>query len=78
MTTEEEKAFLISFFEVARCGGILEVSVIRKSLENHLGHSVSLATVYNLLHRNGWCKLAADKRNVNADVQAQEEWKKTP
>jgi hypothetical protein len=33
--------------------------------------------VGNLLHRHGRRKLAPDKRNVAADVQAQEEWKKT-
>jgi hypothetical protein len=44
-----------------------------------LAHGLSTkatATAYNLLHRHGWRKLAPDKRNVAADVQAQEEWKK--
>jgi transposase len=52
------------------------VSVIHNALEQHLGHRVALATAYNLLHRHGWRKLVPDKRNVKADIQAQEEWKK--
>ena len=78
LTRDEEEAFLAPFFESARQGGVLVVSVIHSALERHLGHRVVLASAYNLLHRHGWRKLAPDKRNVEADVQAQEEWKKTP
>jgi len=76
MTKDEEEAFLMSFFENARQGGILVVSEIHKVLEQRLERKVALATAYNLLHRHGWRKLAPDKRNVAADVHAQEEWKK--
>lgn len=76
LSTDEEKAFLSSFFDSAKSGGLLEVSVIHKSLEHRLGRKVSLATVYNILHRNGWRKLVPDKRNTKTDVYAQEEWKK--
>jgi transposase len=55
---------------------VLVVSVIHNALEQRLGRKVVLASAYNLLHRHGWRKLAPDKRNVEADVQAQEEWKK--
>jgi hypothetical protein len=77
MSTTEEKGFLVSFLEKARCGGVLVVGDIHRALEDHLGHGVALATAYNLLHRHRWRKLAPDKRHVAADVQAQEEWKKT-
>ena len=76
MTKDEEAAFLAPFFENARQGGILVVSGIHRALEQHLGRELALATAYNLLHRHGWRKLAPDKRNVKADIQAQEEWKK--
>jgi transposase len=76
MTKDEEEVFLTPFFDDARQGGILVVSVIHNSLEQHLGRRVALATAYNLLHRHGWRKLAPDKRNVAVDIQAQEEWKK--
>lgn len=76
MTKDEEKDFLAPFFEKAAAGGILVVSEIRQALESHLGRKVALASVYNLLHRHGWRKIAPDKRHPEADVQAQEDWKK--
>ena len=78
MTVEEERSFLLPFFEKARVGGILVVSEIKQSLEARLGRSVALASTYNLLHRHGWRKLSPDKRHPKADAVAQEEWKKTP
>jgi len=76
MTKDEEDVFLAPFFENARQSGILVVSGIHKALEQHHGRKVALATAYNLLHRHGWRKLAPYKRNVKADIQAQDEWKK--
>jgi transposase len=76
MTKDEEEAFLSSFIEKARGGGLLVVSEIHKALEQHLGRKVALATAYNLLHRNGWRKSTPEKRHVQADLQAQEDWKK--
>ena len=78
MTKDEEGAFLAPFFANARQSGVLVVSGIHNALEQHLGRKVALATAYNLLHRHGWRTLAPYKRNVKADVQVQEEWKKTP
>lgn len=77
MSITDEAEFLAPFLETARCGGVLVVSGIHRALEEHLGHDVALATAYNLLHRHGWRKLAPDKRHIDADVQAQEDWKKT-
>ena len=76
MSLAEEKKFLAPFLEKARCGGMLVVNEIHRAMEEHLGRKVALASAYNLLHRHGWRKLAPDKRNVEADVQAQEDWKK--
>jgi len=77
LSREEEVAFLDPFFEKAKVGGLLVVGEIRQALEERLGRHVALASAYNLLHRNGWRKLAPDKRHPQADVVAQEEWKKT-
>lgn len=76
MTKAEEKEFLAPFFEKAAAGGILVVSEVHQALEAHLGRKVALASAYNLLHRQGWRKIAPDKRHPKADVQAQEDWKK--
>ncbi|MGE4443251.1 MAG: winged helix-turn-helix domain-containing protein [Desulfomicrobium sp.] len=76
MSPDAEKEFLEPFFLKAKKGGILVAAEIHQALEQWLGRKVALASVYNLLHRHGWRKLAPDKRHVAADVEAQEAWKK--
>lgn len=77
MSEKEEHDFLAPFLEEALQGGVLVVNGIHHAMEKYLGHKVALSSAYNLLHRHGWRKLAPDKRHVKADVQAQEDWKKT-
>jgi len=76
MTREEEEAFLAPFFDKAASGGILVVGEIKQALDGRMGREVALSSVYNLLHRHGWRKLAPYKRHVQADVVAQEDFKK--
>lgn len=64
--------------ERARSGDTLVVSQIKAELEAALGRTMALSTVYNALHRNGWRKLAPDKRHPQSDEQAQAQWKKLP
>jgi hypothetical protein len=42
-----------------------------------VGHPMSLSSVYTLLHRHDWRKLAPDKRYPQSDPEAQDVWKKT-
>jgi len=76
MSVDEEQEFLASFLESAAAGGILVVGQIKSALDKKLGRKVALASVYNLLHRHNWRKLAPDKRHPQSDPVAQEEWKK--
>jgi len=76
MSIEEETAFLAPFLEKAATGGILVVGEIKQALDTQLGREVALASVYNLLHRHNWRKLAPDKKHPQADFEAQAEWKK--
>jgi transposase len=64
------------FLEEAGKGGILVVGKIKPQLEAALGREMGLSTVYKLLHRHNWRKLAPDKRHPQSDPQAQEDWKK--
>ena len=76
MTREEEARFLAPFFEKAANGGILVVGEIKKALDEHLGRTTALASVYNLLHRHNWRKLAPDKSHPKSDAEVQKDWKK--
>ena len=76
LTAEQEAAFLAPFLEQARAGGVLVVPPLKWALEDRLGRAVALSSVYRLLHRHHWRKLAPDKRHPEADVAAQAEWKK--
>ncbi|MDR1162265.1 MAG: winged helix-turn-helix domain-containing protein, partial [Candidatus Accumulibacter sp.] len=72
MNLEEEAAFLAPFFESASAG-TPEVGSIRQAMEKTLGRSVSLSTVYNLLHRHGWGNLAPHMRHRKADGTPRED-----
>ena len=75
-TVEHEAALLQPFLQRAQEGGILVVGQIKPQLEAALGRPMSLSSVYALLHRHNWRKLAPDKRHPKSDPVAQEEWKK--
>jgi len=76
MTLDEEAAFLAPFIDKAKNAGIIIVPPLKTALERHLGSSVAPSTVYRLLGRHGWRKLVPDKQHPNADIVAQDEWKK--
>ena len=76
LSLERESEVLAPFLDRARNGGILVVPQIKAELEVALGLSMALSSVYNLLHRHGWRKLAPDKRHPQSDPAAQEAWKK--
>ncbi|CAH1905615.1 hypothetical protein NTGHW29_600001 [Candidatus Nitrotoga sp. HW29] len=74
-TPEREAELLKPFLESASIGDVLAVSQIKPQLEMALGREIS---VYKLLHRHNWRKLAPDKRPPQSNPVAQEDWKKTP
>jgi transposase len=76
LTPDQEAEFLAPFFESAKIGGVLVVGLIHQALEARLRRKVPLSSVYNLLHRHGWRKLAPDKRHAQSDPEAQAAWKK--
>lgn len=78
MTVEQERELLAPFLEQASTGGILVVGQVKTEIEARLERSMALSSVYNLLHRHGWRKLAPDKRHPQSDPLAQQEWKNSP
>ena len=78
LTLEEERRWLHETFgEEALAAGILEVSRIHRAYEGKIGRAVARTTVYDLLHRHGWRKIAPRPRHPQGDPARQEAFKKT-
>jgi transposase len=73
---EEEAAFLEGFLEQAERGGILVVAEIKAAYEEAVGQPVPKSTVYRMLARHGWRKIAPRPRHPKGDPAAQEAFKK--
>jgi len=76
LTYEEEKKLLDGFSAAAMEGGVLVVSDIQAAYERKVGRSVAKSTVYRLMARHGWRKIAPRPRHPKSDPVAQEEFKK--
>ena len=57
MTQEEEANLLKPFREKAKQGQIVEVSEIKASYEQAVGHTIGGSQIYYVLRRNGWRKV---------------------
>jgi transposase len=78
LTPEQEAQVLAPFIEQARAGAVLKVAQVQRSYEQRIGKSVAPSTIYRLLDRHGWRKVAPRPRHPKADVAAQAAFKKTP
>jgi transposase len=76
LSRAEEDALLEPFGERARQGQIVVAAEIRAALEERLGKRTAPSTVYNLLRRHGWRKLAPDRVHPQGNPPAQWRWKK--
>jgi transposase len=73
---QEEKEFLKPWVEQAEKGGVLVVPPVHEALEKKLGRKVAESTVYRLLARHDWRKIAPDTCHPKKDPDAQEVFKK--
>ncbi len=73
MTAEEEDKFLGPFIEEAPLGGIVEVREIKEAFDARIGSVVPKSTIYRLLNRHGWRKIAPGKKHPNSDPGMQDE-----
>jgi transposase len=78
LTREEEARLLQGFLKRAEQGRLLEVSRVKQAYEQVVGHGVPKSTVYRMLGRHGWRKLAPRPRHPQADEARQQAFKKTP
>ena len=76
LTLQEEAELLRSFHFDASQSRMLEVSKVKAAYEELVGHKVPPSTIYRMLARHGWRKVAPWPRHPKADPVAQEEFKK--
>jgi transposase len=77
LTLEQEQQFLAPFFAQAQVGTITTVAQIRQAFEAQVGQEVAETTIYRLLHRHGWRKLAPRSFHPKANPEEQALFKKT-
>lgn len=77
LTLQEEREFLAEFLKPAQEGGILVVNEVKKAFEAKVGDRVSKTTIYRMLARHGWRKVAPRRKHPGADPEEQEAFKKT-
>lgn len=75
-TLEREAQILDEVLAGAMRGGVVVVPPLKDKIEERLGKPVALSTIYRMLARNGWRKLAPDKTHPQGDAAARENWKK--
>ena len=49
---------------------------IKPAIEARLGKTLALSSVYRMLARHGWRKLAPDTHHPQGDPEARDDWKK--
>ena len=76
LSLEEEEKVLVYFFERAKGGEVLVVNEVKAAYEEAVKRSVPKSTVYRMLARHGWRKIAPRPRHPKADPQKLEAFKK--
>ena len=77
LSVAQEQELLADFAGPAAPGGVVEAGPVRMAYEAAVGHTVPKSTVYRLLKRHGWRKLAPRPRPVAASGVVQEAFKKS-
>src|SRR5437773_346005 len=77
LSTVHEAAVLRRFGARARRGHVTTAHHLRAALQDAVGRAVSLADVYDVLHRHDWRKLVPRPRHPDADPEAHAAYKKT-
>ena len=75
---DHERAVLDEVLASAATGGVVIIPRLKPAIEAKLGKTVALSSIYRMLARHGWRKLAPDTRHPQGSPQAREDWKKTP
>jgi len=73
---ENERKVLDEVLADAANGGVVVVPRLKPALEAKLGRPMALSSVYRMLARHGWRKLAPDTKHPQGDPEGRETWKK--
>jgi transposase len=76
MTFQEEETFLAEFNAAAAEASVLVAGEIKAAWEARLGRTVHKSTLYRMLKRHGWRKVAPRPRHPRQDPEAAEAFKK--
>ena len=77
LTEQEEAEVLTPFLGHATAGNVLKVADIQAAYEARVGRAVPNSTIYRLLKRHGWRKVAPRPRHPKANVTARGAFKKS-
>jgi transposase len=73
---ERERQILDEVLPDAATGGVVVIPRVKPAIEAKLGKTLALSSVYRMLARHGWRKLAPDTYHPQGDPEAREGWKK--
>ena len=76
ISLEAEKEFLSGFIEQA-AAGVVTTTKIKQAFEELVGFEVDKSTIYRMLKRQEWRKVMPRPSHPEADLEAQEAFKKT-
>jgi len=76
MTRAQEAELLASLLPQAQAGGVLVVAEIKARYEALVGRAVPKSTIYRVLARHGWRKIAPRARHPQSDPSRPGEFKK--
>jgi transposase len=77
LSLEEEEAYLADWEQRAHEGQAVLVKQLRADWQRRSGVRIPLYTMYRILARHGWRKVAPDTKHPKGDPAAQEAFKKT-
>ena len=76
-TLAREAALIDEVLIQAAQGGVVVIPNLKPAFERALGRAIALSTLYRMLARHGWRKLAPDTAHPRSDPAAREQFKKT-
>jgi transposase len=77
LSLEQERAVVEQFLKQSEVGQVSTGLQIKAALETVVGHQVAKTTVYRVLRRHRWRKVAPRPRHPQASAAEQEAFKKT-